>query len=108
MHLHFLRILRKVVKSDLLLYQESIFLLNSLCPKCPIVRCFVGSLRVRLLFKYISQNAFYPVSLKCRIATMTKPGNLHCVTRSKTTGEHVKTRRNLSHLGSLDTLKFVY
>ena len=34
----------------------------SLCPKSPSVRGFVTSLPVRPLFKYLSHNAFYPVS----------------------------------------------
>ena len=35
---------------------------RSLCPKSPSVQGFVASLPVRLLFKYLSHNAFCPVS----------------------------------------------
>ena len=55
---------------------------TSLCNKSPSVQGFVASLPVRLLFKYVKNNALCPVSsaqLKCRIAAMTKPDKMHCV-----------------------------
>ena len=54
------------------------------CFKSPSVRGFVACLPVRLLFKSIKHNAFYPVlstQFKCRNAAMTKPGKMHSVIR---------------------------
>ena len=53
-------------------------------------------------------NAFYPISSTqfiCRIAAMTKPGEMHCVLWIQTIAEQVKTRRNLAHWGSWDTVR---
>ena len=58
-----------------------IIIFISLCPKSPSVRGFVASLPVRLLFKYLSHNAFYPVSSlsQCGIKfERTKLGKMHC------------------------------
>ena len=67
------------------------------------MQCFVASLPVRLLFKYVLNNALSPVSsaqFNCRIAAMKKPDKMHCVVDIQTIGEQVRTRLNLAHWGS--------
>ena len=72
-----------------------------LCRKSPSVRGFVASLPVRLLFKYLPNNAFYPVSSlpQCDISTeLTKPGKMHL--NNSRTGKDATKPHTLGALGT--------
>ena len=67
------------IKSSMILIRS-----NILCPKTPGVRGLVAPLPVRRLFKYLSHNAFCPVSSlsQCGIKIeRTKLGAMHCFIR---------------------------
>ena len=75
-------------------------------PKSPSARGFVVCF-IRLLFKSTKYNALFRVKsiqFICRIAAMTKTGKMHGVIWIETICEQVKTRRNLAHWGSSDTV----
>ena len=76
---------------------------DTLCPKSPSVRGFIASLTVRLLFKYLSHNAFYPIhcrnaALKLRRRNRVKFIVLY-VSKQYVTGKDATKPRALGLLG---------